>query len=175
MKSRKERLPAWLEEIERVVDKSVPYILALLALLIILEFTHVAEAYHDIFIRIDYFIVAFFIIDLCFKWYHTRNVLKFIRLYWIDIIAVFPFYAIFRLYFAVTELFAAGESVQKILHETVLLRETKLLREAEYGAKFAKEARFIRIFARGLRILRARWYVAHWHLHNVSKGYRKSH
>jgi len=173
--SSSKRLPAFLEKIERIVDRAVPYILALLAFLIILEFTHAADAYHDLFLKIDYFIVAFFVIDLCFKWYHTRDVLKFIKLYWIDIIAVFPFYAVFRLYFAVTELFAAGESVQKILHETILLRETKLLREAEYGAKFAREARFIRVIARSLRILRARWYVAHWHLQSVSKSYKKSH
>ena len=171
----KQRLPDWLEAVERIVDKAVPYVLVLLAVLIIMEFTHVADPYHDVFVTIDYFIVAFFVIDLCFKWYHTRDVLKFVKLYWIDIIAVFPFYAAFRLYFAATELFAAGESVQKVLHETVLLRETKLLREAEYGAKFAKEARFIRVIARSLRILRARWYVAHWHMHNVSRGYKKYH
>ncbi len=172
---KKKRLPVFLEKIEHIVDRAVPYILALLSLLIILEFTHVADEYHDVFIMIDYFIVAFFVIDLCFKWYHTRDVLKFIKLYWIDIIAVFPFYAVFRLYFSVTELFAAGESVQKILHESVLLRETKLLRESEYAAKLAKEGRLVRVIARSLRILRARWYVTHWHLHNVSKGYRKSH
>lgn len=171
----KKRLPDWLEAVERIVDKAVPYVLLLLAILIILEFTHVAEAYHDTFVQIDYFIIAFFVIDLCFKWYHTRDVLKFIRLYWIDIIAVFPFYTVFRLYFAATELFAAGESVQKVLHETVLLRETKLLREADYAAKFAKEGRFIRVVARSLRILRARWYVAHWHLQKVSRGYSKHH
>jgi hypothetical protein len=171
----KKRHRHWLSIIEVFIDRSIPYMLVLLAVLIVLEFLHIAEQYHDIFVRIDYVIIAFFVVDLCFKWYHTREILKFIKLYWIDIIAVFPFYAIFRLYFAVTELFAAGESVQKILHETVLLRETKLLREAEYGAKFAKEARFIRVFARGLRVLRARWYVTNWHLQNVSKGYRKHH
>ncbi len=171
----KHKLPFWLEAVERVVDRAVPYVLALLTLLIILEFTRVASAYHDFFVRMDIFIVAFFVIDLCFKWYHTREVLKFIRLYWIDILAVFPFYAVFRLYFAVTELFAAGESVQKVLHETVLLRETKLLRESEYAAKLAKEGRFVRVIARSLRILRARWYVAHWHLHKVSRGYSQHH
>lgn len=169
------RLPDWLETIERIVDRAVPYVLVLLAVLIIIEFTHVADPYHDIFVTIDYFIVAFFVIDLCFKWFHTRDVLKFIKLYWIDIIAVFPFYAIFRVYFAATELFAAGEQTQKFLHEAVLLRETKLLREAEYGAKLAKEGRFIRVIARSLRILRARWYVTNWHLQKVSRGYKKHH
>jgi len=169
------RLPGWLEAVEQLVDRAVPYMLGLLAILIIVEFTHVAEQYHDFIVQIDYFIVSFFIIDLCFKWYHTREVLKFIKLYWIDIIAVFPFYTVFRVYAAASEAFAAGESVQKFLHEAVLVRETKLLRETEYAAKFAKEGRLVRLFARGLRVLRARWYVAHWHLQKVSKGYRKQH
>jgi hypothetical protein len=178
---KKEMLPDWLEKIEFFVDRAVPYVLVFLAVLIILEFLHVADQYHDLFVAFDYFIVSFFVVDLCFKWYHTRNVLKFIKLYWIDLIAVFPFYTAFRVYFAATELFAAGESAQKILHEAVLLRETRLLkeaellREAEYGAKFAKEGRFVRVIARSLRILRARWYVAHWHLHNVSRGYKQHH
>lgn len=175
------KLPHWLESIEFFVDKSIPYVLVLLAIMIIAEFTHFAPEYEHYFVYLDYFVIAFFIVDLCFKWYHTHNALKFIKLYWIDLIAVFPFYAVFRVYFAVSELVAAGEPVQKILHETLLLRETKLLKEAtvlretEYAAKFAKESRFIRVLARSLRIIRARWYVTHWHLQNVSKGYKKEH
>jgi len=127
----------------------------------------------------DQIIIGFFVIDLCFKWNRTRDVLKFMKLYWIDIIAVFPFYTIFKVYFAITEAFAAGESVQKFLHEAVLLRETKLIKEAralrgaEYAAKFAREARILRIVPRFLRLLRARWYVTFWHMHDKSKKLHK--
>ncbi len=175
------KLPKWLEKIEYFVDRAIPYVLVLLTLMIIVEFTHFAPEYEHYIHYLDYLVISFFVVDLCFKWYHTHNAYKFVRLYWIDIIAVFPFYAVFRFYFAVSELFAAGESVQKILHETVLLREAKLLREAqflretEYAAKFAKEARIVRIIARGLRILRARWYITHWHMHKVSTAYIREH
>ncbi|MBW3016391.1 ion transporter [Candidatus Woesearchaeota archaeon] len=167
----KHKLPPWLSWIERFVDRSIPFMLVLLAVMIVVELLHLAGPYEPVMEKLDYLVIAFFVVDLCFKWYHVRNVLKFVKLYWIDIIAVFPFYAIFRVYFAAAELLAAGEPVQKLLHEGVLLRETKLLRGAEY-AKFVKEVRWIRVFARSLRILRARWYVAHWHMQAVSKRNR---
>ncbi len=171
----KKRLPDWLERVERFVDYALPFMLVLLAILIVLEFFKIAEKYHDVILWLDYGVIAFFVIDLCFKWYHTRNVLKFIKLYWIDIIAVFPFYTVFRFYLAASEFIVAGEQAQKFLHEAVLVRETKLLREAEFASKVAKEGRVVRMIARGLRVLRARWYVTHWHLQKVSKGYREEH
>ena len=171
----KYKLPPWLETIERFVDRAVPFMLVLLAVLIAIELLNIGEAYHGVLVKIDYFIIVFFVVDLCFKWYHTRDVLKFIKLYWIDIIAVFPFYTFFRVYLAATEFFVAGEQAQKFMHEAVLLREAKLLREAEFGAKVAKEGRFIRVIARSMRLLRARWYVAHWHLQKVSRGYSSTH
>jgi len=165
---KKQKLPEWLEKIEIFVDKSIPFLLILLTIMIVLELLNLDEGFENIFHYFDVLIVIFFVIDLCFKWNRTRNAIKFIKLYWIDIIAVFPFYAVFRLYAFAADFFAAGETVQKFLHETVLLRETKLLR-LEETAKFAKEGRFIRLFARILRVLRARWYVLHWHMQNAHK------
>lgn len=168
----KNKLPGWLQWIERFVDRIIPFMLVLLAVMIVVELLHLAGPYEPVLQTLDFVVILFFVVDLCFKWYHVRNASKFIKLYWIDIIAVFPFYAIFRVYFAATELLAAGEPLQKLLHETVLLREAKLLKGAEY-VKFAKEIRWVRIFARSLRILRARWYVAHWHLQAVSRENRR--
>jgi len=169
----KKRWKELLEHIEKWIDRLMPFMLILLAILIGLEFTEFGHKHHDLILTIDYFIIAFFIIDLSFKWAHTRNVVKFVKLYWIDIIAVFPFYLVFRLYAIATEAILVGEQAQKLLHEAVLIRETRLLREAEYAAKFAKEGMFVRIFARGLRVLRARWYVTFWHMQDRSKKLKK--
>lgn len=177
----KHHLPPWLERIEKFVDESIPYMLVLLAVIIAVEFFHLADAYHKYIVLADYFIITFFVVDLCFKWYHTRKVVKFVKLYWIDIIAVFPFYTIFRLYAIAAEVIATGETFQKFLHEAVLLREARfarelrILREAEESAKFAREGRLVRVFARGLRLLRARWYVVHHHFRKLSEGYRSEH
>ena len=83
-------------KIEHYVDKSIPYLLGLLLIMIILELVYKTEAekyslYIDI---IDYFIIFVFVIDLAFKYNRTRNVKKFLKTYWIEIIAILPFYLV---------------------------------------------------------------------------------
>lgn len=162
------RLPKLFEEIEHYVDVAIPFMLVLLAVLIVLEFTNVVESYHGFLIWLDYFIVSFFIIDLAFKWYRVHDTLKFIKLYWIDMLAVFPFYTLYRLYSYTAEVVLAAEQSQKFFHEAVLLKETRVIQEAERASRIIKEGRFIRVFARALRVLRARWYVTSFHIHAAS-------
>ncbi len=158
-----------MHRIEKFVHKAMPFMLALLAVLIIMDLANIADQYNNQLLYLDYMIVTFFVADLWFKWVRTKNMVTFVKLYWIDIIAVFPFYTVFRVYAIAAELAAAGESTQKILHEAILLRETRVLKELEYTKlaretellKLAREGRFIRVAARALRLLRARWYVAH--------------
>ncbi|MBI4146288.1 ion transporter [Candidatus Woesearchaeota archaeon] len=177
----------FLERLEHFVDRAIPYLLVLLTLLIIAEFTSLVEKYHTLFSVVDYTILAFFVADLVFKWRHTRKIIPFVKLYWIDILAVFPFYLVFRLYFVALEFAAAGEIGQKLLHETALLREAKLIRETELlrearffreieaGARFGRLQRILRSVPRFLRLLRARLYMVHGHMHKVSRDYERHH
>src|SRR5574341_1710159 len=99
MKKRfRKNLPAWLESIEHFVDIAIPFMLVLLGVLIVLEFTELIDPHHGFVLGLDYFIIAFFVADLLFKWYHVHDALKFIKLYWIDLLAIFPFYTLYRLY-----------------------------------------------------------------------------
>jgi hypothetical protein len=148
--------------------------LLLLTIIIIIEFTHVADEYHVYLLAGDYIIIGFFVIDLLFKYNHSKDMYSFVRVYWIDLIAVFPFYAVTRLFSVAAEFAAASEGTQKLLHESALLREARFLRELEV-AKFAKEGRLLRVIPRSLRLLRARWYFAHGHFMGVSEGHRKHH
>jgi hypothetical protein len=164
----------WLE---RAVDRSIPFLIILLGIVLVLDLTHLVdfhafEPWTSIF---DGFIVAVFIVDLIFKWLRVRNVLKFLRHYWIDIIAVFPFFLIFRAVTYVGEFFRAGEEAQRILHEAVLLRETRLLKEAQFAQRaetLVKEARagsrLLRAIPRLFRLLKARCYITHEHLVRAS-------
>lgn len=147
--------------------------LVLLGVLIILEFTHYVDDYHDFLMWLDYFIIAFFIADLCFKWYHVHNYLKFIKLYWIDLLAIFPFYTVFRVYRFAAEAAIATEEAQKFVHEAALLKEAKILREAEISSKILKEGKFVRLFARILRVFKARFYMTTFHLHAASSWTKK--
>ncbi|MBI4141454.1 hypothetical protein HY484_00855 [Candidatus Woesearchaeota archaeon] len=175
-----------LSSIEHIVDKTIPFLVVLLALLIIADFTMDIHKFEPWVSYADWLIVGFFVIDLSFKWRHVRKVTKFLKLYWLDILAVFPFYLIFRAYVAIADIIVAGERIkeaQQIAHEAVLLRETKLLKEAELFTKetrlvreaelAAKEAKFVpRMIRFGQRLIRFVWgslHVTHGHLVLASK------
>ena len=111
----------WLHKIEVIVDKIIPYLVLILLILIIGEFTHykLIEKNENIILIIDYIVVLFFIFDLSFKYYRVRNAKTFIKRYWLDIIAVFPFFLIFRLVEEVIIFFRISSELaesQKILH-----------------------------------------------------------
>jgi len=158
------KIKKFLNWLERFIDKAVPYLAILLALIIIAEFTIKGIEHYEIYlIIIDYFILSFFILDLIFKWFRVRKLKKFIKLYWLDLIAVFPFYLIIRAYLRITALIRVGEEVaqlQQFAHETVLIREAKLAESLEKEAKVLKEmrplTRLLRLFQRIIRATKAR-------------------
>ena len=47
------KLPHWLESIEFFVDRAIPFVLVLLAVMIIAEFTHFAPEYEHYFHYLD--------------------------------------------------------------------------------------------------------------------------
>lgn len=177
MKKKQAHNESALERIEHFVDHAIPFLLVLLAIVIVADFTSWGVKYHTQIVIADYIIITFFVADLMFKWRHVRRVVPFIKMYWLDIVAVFPFYLFFRFIVAARELIAAGETAQKALHEFALLREARLLRETELlrETKFLREARLLRVLPRFLRLFRARLYVVHGHMHLVSEEYAKKH
>lgn len=179
-----------LASIEHIVDRVIPFLVILLALLIIADFTMDIHKFEPWVTYADWLIVSFFVADLIFKWRHVRKVTKFLKLYWLDILAVFPFYLIFRAYVTLAELVIAGERIkeaQQLAHEAVLLRETKLLKEAELftkEARLAREAELLGKEARTLprmirfaqRLIRFVWgslHVTHGHLVHISRKQNK--
>jgi hypothetical protein len=164
-----------LHSAEKVISKSIPYVMVLLAVLIIAEFTVGLEHYEPWVSIIDYSILIFFILDLSFKFAHTKGFLKFVKLYWIEILAVFPFYLLFRVY---AEFTLVGEGVagaQQLTHEALLareaqvlgresavLRETRLLRDIElYGRETTLIDRIVLGSQRGFRLVVSRLKLAH--------------
>ncbi|MEM4282120.1 MAG: ion transporter [Candidatus Woesearchaeota archaeon] len=168
-----------IERLERFVDRMIPLMIIILAVLIIAGFVTDIEHYQPWVGIADWVIIGFFVADLLLKWRHVRKFRTFVKLYWIDILAVFPFFLIFRAYLFVNEFIKAGEEAQKILHESILLRETKLLREAQ----FIKEAelslrearpfiRLLRLAQRGIRLIALRLHAAHLGLLKAHKKQR---
>ena len=84
---------------EDLVDKSIPYLVALLLVVIIIEFGFpaYAEEHRALVDAADWFVIGMFTLDLVFKFNRIRDIPEFVKRYWLDILAVFPFYLMFRL------------------------------------------------------------------------------
>ena len=91
-------MKVWLHKIERIVDKSIPYLLILLLFVIIGEifFASEIEPYRMFVSFVDGFIIFVFVVDLTFKYIRTRNFPKFFKKFWLEIIAIFPAFLILR-------------------------------------------------------------------------------
>ncbi len=148
----------WVHKIEVIVDKSIPYLVLILLVLLIGEFTHykLVEENENIVLIIDYFVVLVFIVDLSFKYYRVKDSKIFIKKYWLDIIAVFPFFLLFRLVEEVILFFRIGSEIFKaqdiltIVHTGVEVSgissdEAKALREIQEATRLERTARITRI------------------------------
>lgn len=153
----------YLHRLEKFVDKIIPYTLIILLFIIIGElfFQHYIEPYSGYIKAADYLIVLVFLIDLSFKYKRSTSIPNFLRTSWLDIIAVFPFFLLFRLVEEFVSIARTGELFQTIFHETVevekvapqiLNEESKLIREAR-ASRFA--TRVIRPMSRIPRFAKA--------------------
>lgn len=159
----------WMHKIEVFVDKLIAPALLVLIVVIALElfFNDFVEHNHlELWIDIiDYTIIGIFIVDLIFKYKQSRSVPQFFKTSWLDIIAVFPFFLLFRIVNAVAGLFTATVTettaiAQSILHGGVEIEKeaSKIVQESEKIAKYSRTqrfARFMRPIARLPRFLKA--------------------
>lgn len=149
---------SFLYKIGVFVDKIIPFLLFILFFIILGEiFLHeFMVKYHTIVEAIDIFIIAVFVIDLGFKYERMRNIPRFLRASWIEILAIFPFFLVFRFFEGILELFVITESLpqaQKVVHvATGAEKEVALvIKESSRAERFA---RFLRPIARSIRFFK---------------------
>ncbi len=130
---------------EELVDRSIPFLVLLLLAIIVAElfFSHEAEPYHAYVELADWLIIGVFTLDLVFKYNRVRDVPDFIRRYWIDILAVFPFYLAFRVLdeaILIAGVAEAMEGTQPLFHEATELEKagSKVAKEAEATGKIVR-------------------------------------
>ena len=151
-----------LKKLEHFTDRIIPYLLILLAIVLGIEFffKDIAEKYYSLIFSVDITIIVFFSLDLIFKFNRVRKIKLFLKKYWLDIIAVFPFFLLFRVVEEVFAIFRISTELgegQKFFHiglETEkLAKEEKALREL---AELQKETELTRtrLFARFFRLPR---------------------
>ena len=118
-------------------------------------FKNLAIKYHFWIDLIDWIIVSFFVADLVFKYLRVRIWPIFFKKYWLDILAVFPFFLFFRLFEELSKVLGEVKElpvqVQKVVHLGLELREARL---AEETLKISKEAEEISQVTRTERFAR---------------------
>ncbi|MDI6738034.1 MAG: ion transporter [Nanoarchaeota archaeon] len=149
----------WLHKLESFVDRAIPYALIVLTAIIIIEifFKEFAEKYHLWIVILDYTIIAFFMVDLIFKYQRIRKFKKFIKECWLDIIAVFPFVLFFRVFETVSlfvRLPAEFKEGQSILH-TIVEGKKEFTEFFGKGSKLIEDAKLAGEFSRTEKILKA--------------------
>ncbi|MEK6923071.1 MAG: hypothetical protein AABW84_00020 [Nanoarchaeota archaeon] len=155
-KLKNRKLDKFLEKAEDIVDILVFPATLLLAFLVIGSFFLHLEDYEPYATIADYFIISLFVVDLGFKWRHVHNLKKFFKFYWLDILAVFPFYLLTRTYLGFAQ-FIGGADVQEVFHTIAGLRESQIIKEV----KILKTLRGMKLGQRIIRLIALRLRVTH--------------
>ena len=163
-----------IDKMETLVDKTVPYALVLLMIIIAIEvfFKDFAHQYHSYLIAMDYAVISVFVVDLGFKYIHSRTNTGFVKKNWLDIIAVFPFIIMFRVFEELILLARIERGVgeaQAVLHtgvgiEKEVSKAARLEKEVLAGSKFSRTAKFareLRIISRFPRLAKAVSFYEH--------------
>ncbi|MBI5871797.1 hypothetical protein HZB88_01805 [archaeon] len=159
-------------KMELFVDRIIPFVIFVLFIIIVVElfFPQTGERYHNIITIADAAIIFIFALDLVFKYIRIRKIPKFIKTCWLDIIAIFPFFLLFRVIERVVILAEISGSIkqfQMLFHEGMEIeKETakifeeggKIVQEAEKVGKTSRVKSIIRIFkpvSRSPRLVKA--------------------
>ena len=135
----------WWEHLEVFVDEVIPFLLIILLGIIIIEFFfhELALKYHALISIADWIILAFFVIDLIFKYYRVKVLPIFLKKYWLDILAIFPFFLVFRVFEEVARVLGEVRELplqlQKVVHVGLEVKEVRLAEEAARATREVKE------------------------------------
>ena len=135
---------------ETFIDSLIPFTILLIIVITIVEifFNKVIQPYYYIVDLADLFIVFVFSMDLLFKFEHTKSIPHFLQKYWFYIVAVFPFFLIFRIiqrFYSISNV-SSGSTIILLRYLGSLLNESRV-------AKIAETFRFIGIPTRFVEAL----------------------
>ena len=144
----------WLHKVEKFADIIIGPLLILLLFVIVGEL-FLGEQLEHYSIYVDLFdisLILVFAIDLGFKFNRVRKIPKFLKMYWLQIIAIIPFFLVFRFtgLFGLHELIDKGQS---ILHEIPEVQ--KIVKEAGRASRTAKLISMLKFASRVPRFLGA--------------------
>lgn len=135
---------------EIFIDDLIPLAIFLIILITIAEvlFSKFIKPYYWAIDVIDLAVIWIFLMDLGFKFRHSKSIPDFLKHYWVYIIAVFPFFLIFRLvekFYQISTL-SSGTTVILGRYIITLLNETRIARFAELFRFLGISSRLVRAF-----------------------------
>ncbi|QQG39632.1 MAG: hypothetical protein HYS81_04650 [Candidatus Aenigmatarchaeota archaeon] len=146
--------------LEHLVDKTIPFALVILLVLLVFEFFFVEEAHaYEAWVNVvDLGVIAIFATDLWFKYKRLPDGRAFVRTYWLEIVATIPFFLAFRLFELLT-VSRAVETGQEAVHAAVAAEEeaASILRTSR-TSRYARFTKFLRVALRAPRFAKAAAY-----------------
>lgn len=99
-KNKKAKPKNFIESVEFIVDRAVPFSLVILFTSVLLQFLYseILEPYDTFFNYLDWSIITLLVLDLIFKFKKTPNSKVFIKRYWLEILAILPFFLILKVF-----------------------------------------------------------------------------
>lgn len=153
-----------LEKVEKTVDALILPALLGVAVILVLElfFTDIAHHYHSWINYADYTIIGIFAVDLSFKLHRASTYEGFLRNHWLEIIAITPFFMVFRTVDFLRILSGAetGQEAAHLVEGTRSGRLTEMFRSSE-AARSTRFSRFVRTFSRSPRLAKASDFFKH--------------
>jgi len=142
------RKPA--SKLELFIDSLIPFAIFMIIAITIAEifFFKLVQPYHWVIDVIDLAVIWVFLMDLGFKFRHAKSVPDFLRHYWFYVIAVFPFFLIFRLVEKFYQISTLSSESTIVLGRYIasLLTEARIPRFAELFRFLGISARLVRAF-----------------------------
>ena len=139
-----------INKVEAIVKNLILPAIVILIVIVILQFFFF-EIYmkYELFFRIlEFNIVILFIVDLYFKYTHVSKFKEFVKLYWLDIIVIFPFFLIVTTFERVFL-----KSTEFVVHSLNLGEEVQfLVKDSEKGLDSMR--RFNKVWPKLIRILK---------------------
>lgn len=154
-----------LKRVERAADMLIAPALVLVFFIITAElfFTEVAHEYHDWINLLDYAVIGVFAVDLSFKSYRASTWEGFLKKHWLEIIAILPFFMVFRVVEFLTVPTQAADLGQDAAHLAEGARSgrfAELFRSTE-ATRSTRFSRFLRAFSRSPRLAKAADFFKH--------------
>lgn len=162
----------YLEKVEKITDALiVPALLAILVIVVLeLFFPETAHHYHSWVAIADNIVISIFIIDLSFKLWRATNWEGFLRNHWLEVIAIMPFFIVFRIVegiFIAADLLDIGQHTAHLAEGARSGRFAQFFRSPEL-ARSTRFGRFVRAVSRVPRFAKAAEFYKHPSEHNIA-------